>query len=389
MSDLIIVCPQERDVREIEAASLDRRHRIHFVGEDPDKGTRLDPGVVLEECDRLPADGVIGTKDRSALLAALIAARLGLPGPSPEAVLSCQVKLIAREKERDVVPEATPRFAAVVPGEGAPLQPPFFLKPVVGRLSHDARRVDHESELPDVVEGVQGYADDYGALATLAGLDPGLTRGFLAEELLEGREVTYEGYVWRGAVTTVGVTDSIKYEGTGSFERFEYPSSLSAQCQEGLARIAARIMPALGFDGGFFNIEFFVPDTGPAKIIEVNARIASQFAPLVAAVHGRSTYDLLFELAGGQDPGWTPGPPQGVAVSYCLRTFSDSLVLSVPAEVDGLEVLVEPGRRLSEQGVNDVASYRLAILSEWGETRVRAVERARARARSLPFVLDP
>jgi hypothetical protein len=37
--------------------------------------------------------------------------------------------------------------------------------------------------------------------------------------------------------------------------------------------------------------------------------------------------------------------------------------------------------------VNDTASYRLAILYEWGETRERAVGRARARAAELGFEL--
>ena len=59
--------------------------------------------------------------------------------------------------------------------------------------------------------------------------------------------------------------------------------------------VAARVVPALGFDGGFFNVEFFVHDAGPARIIEVNARISSQFWPLVQAVDGRSTYEALFD----------------------------------------------------------------------------------------------
>ena len=51
-------------------------------------------------------------------------------------------------------------------------------------------------------------------------------------------------------------------------------------------------------------MELFVPDGGPAKVIEVNGRLASQFAPLVQALHGRSTYDALFALACGDDPDW-------------------------------------------------------------------------------------
>ena len=86
------------------------------------------------------------------------------------------------------------------------------------------------------------------------------------------------------------------------------------------------MLAALGFDGGFFNVEFFIPDDGPARaIIEVNARISSQFWPLVQAVDGQSTYEALFRLACGDDPAWETGPA-GVAISYCLRVFEDAHV---------------------------------------------------------------
>ena len=148
--------------------------------------------------------------------------------------------------------------------------------------------------------------------------------GFLAEELLAGIEVTLEGYAFEGRVTIVGITDSVKYPGTLSFERFEYPTALPEERRVELADVAARVIPALGFDDGFFNVEFIVPETGPAQIVEVNARIASQFAPLLLGLHGRSSYDALFQLALGEDPDWKAGEPDGVAVSYALRTFEDA-----------------------------------------------------------------
>jgi hypothetical protein len=149
------------------------------------------------------------------------------------------------------------------------------------------------------------------------------------------------------------------------------------------------VLPALGFDGGFFNVEFFVPSEGSARIVEVNARLASQFAPLVLGLHGRSTYEALFELALGEDPAWETGDPGGVAVSYALRAFEDAYVEAVPEPEDDLELLVRPGLRLSEQGVNDAQSYRLAIFTAFGETREEAVAASRERARSLSFRLSP
>jgi biotin carboxylase len=357
---ILVTCPQERDRREIAAAGLAAR----FAGPDLDAVASFDAEALVAELAGLPAEGVVGTKDRSALVAALVAERLGLPGPSPQALVRCQHKPTARAIAREVAPEATPRFGDVEPA---------FVKPAVGRLSQ---------AYDDAY--VQGWLD----LARLAGFQGEV--GLLAEEVLTGAEVTLEGYVHRGRVTTIGVTDSLMYPGTNSFERFEYPSRLSDERWDELHDVAARLLPALGFDGGFFNVEFFVPETGPAKVTEVNGRIASQFAPLYRAVHGRSSYEALFELARGRDPAWDGRRPDGVAVSYVLRAFEDALVEAVPEPEDGLEVLVRPGLRLSKQpGANDPASYRLAILVGTGETREEAVTRCREQARALPFALRP
>ena len=385
MQNVLLVCPQERDFALVRAAGLERHYRIRPVGRDLDDG-EVDPATVLEEALTGPADGAVGTKDRSALLAAVVAERRGLPGPAAHALFSCQHKPTSRELQRRVVPEATPGFEQV--NGVQTLELPFFVKPVVGRLSQLARRIDDLAEL-DELPAHDGYLDDYARLAELAGLPREELHGYLAEELVEGDEVTLEGYVHAGRVVVVGVTDSVKYPGTNSFERFEYPSRFPAERLDELAAVARRLLPALGFDGGFFNVEFFVPERGRATIIEVNGRIASQFAPLVQALHGRSTYDLLFALACGEDPGWQEQEPDGVAVSYVVRVFDDAYVAAAPDPEDAVEILVRPGRRLSEQGTNDVSSFRLAIVYGAGETRAEALERARARASKLTFRLEP
>jgi hypothetical protein len=385
MKDVLVVCPQQRDIDAVRAAGLEDRYRISYANSDLDFLEEFDPVAFLREWERAPADGIIGTKDRSALLAALMTQRRGLPGPTPAALLACQHKPTAREIQKRVAPAATPEFALL--GEEMPFPFPFFVKPVIGRLSQSAIRVDSESDLAPLREN-ERYTHRYAEIAALAGGDPRSVHGFLAEELLRGDEVTLEGYVHGGRITTVGVTDSVKYAGTESFERFEYPSKLSADRQAEMSEIAERVVPAFGFDNGFFNIEFFVPDSGPPGIIEVNGRIASQFAPLVQELHGRSTYDALFQLACGEDPRWRTGLPDGVGISYCIRVFEDAFVEAVPEPEDGLEILVSPGLRLSEQGTNDAQSYRLAIFSEFGETRAEAVARCHARASRLNFRLQ-
>jgi biotin carboxylase len=378
VGEILVVCPQERD----RHAARSTNFRVRFAGPDLD-AARVDARALLEELAELPADGVVGTKDRSALLAAQLAERRGLPGPSPAAIVSCQHKPSSRAIQQRLAPQATPRFAlADVP---PPFPPPWWAKPVVGRLSQGARRVDGDADLARLVED-QSYRAEY---ADLAGLPEDAVRGFLVEELVTGDEVTLEGFVHESEVTVIGVTDSVKYPGTNSFERFEYPSALPRARLDELAELAALLVPAHALDSCFFNIEFFVPADGAAQIVELNPRIASQFSALVEAVHGRPTYDALFALACGMDPAWDDSAPSGVAISYVVRVFEDALVERVPEPEDGLELLVRPGSRLSEQGTNDTASFRLAIFTEWGETREAAVRRCRERARSLRFELAP
>ena len=382
--DILVLCPQQRDREAVSAAGLHDRYRIHYVGEDLDRLPAFDAAAFLAECEGVPADAVVATKDQSALLAALLAERRSLPGPAATALLACQHKPTSRRIQRDVAPRSTPRFALL---EGSlPFPPPFFVKPVVGRLSEHVARIDGPEDL-EALSGPDGYVERYTAIAALAGAPSERAYGFLAEELLSGLEVTLEGFVHRGRVTTIGVTDSVMYTGTISFERFEYPTRLGDSRRAELAELADLLVRAHGLDNAFFNIEFFVPEKGPPEIIELNGRLASQFAPLVQRVHGRSTYDALFQVACGDDPGWRPGAPDGVGVSYVVRVFDDAFVEAAPEPQPDLEVLVRPGARLSEQGTNDAQSYRLAILYGFGETREEAVERCRERARGLSFRL--
>ena len=384
--DVLVLCPQPRDRRAVEAAGLGERHSVRFLGEDLDSTDDIDIAALADAAAAVPADGIVGTKEQSALLAATVAHRRGLPGPPPSALVACQHKPTSRKIQRAVAPGATPRFA---PLDGQlPFAPPFFAKPVVGRLSQGVRRIDSEADL-DALEEVEPYVVRQEQLAALADVGERPWRGFLAEELLSGLEVTVEGFVHAGRVTTIGVTDSIVYPATISFERFEYPTRLGGEQREELSALAALLARAHGLDDTFFNVEFFVGDDGRIAIVEVNCRLASQFAPLVHRLHGRSTYDALFDIACGVDPRWQAREPDGHGVSYVLRVFEDALVEAVPDPEPDVEVLVKPGLRLSEQGTNDAASYRLAILCGFGETREEALARARERAATLSFRLVP
>ena len=112
MNDILVLSPQERDRKAIRAAGLEDRYRVRFAGSDIDGLEAFDPAAFLGEAEQVPADGVLATKDASALLASVLAGRRGLPGPSADAVLRIQHKPSARAVQQEVAPEATPRSFA-------------------------------------------------------------------------------------------------------------------------------------------------------------------------------------------------------------------------------------------------------------------------------------
>ena len=154
-------------------------------------------------------------------------------------------------------------------------------------------------------------------------------------------------------------------------------------------------MPALGFDDSLFNIEFFVHADGPAKIVEVNGRMASQFAPLIRAVHGMSSYRIQLELVDRREAP-SPETPDGhgrlelrLAAVHGRR---HRRVGPGPAPSSGT-VPREPGRaarpagqRLSDND-DDSASHRLAVVAMSGPDRATLLHDWEDAQRLLSFEL--
>jgi len=277
------------------------------------------------------------------LMAAVIAQRLGLPGPDPKAVLTAQHKYYARSALDAVMPESNPAFAVLPEAfrdAELPFAFPFFVKPVKATFSVLARRVDTFAELKRhfgfrlferyIVRRLLRPFNDLLADHLGPVLD---AHHLLAEGLVEGMQVNVDGYAERGRVRILGIVDELMYPGTHAFNRFEYPSSLPPQVQTRLADAARKAIHAVGFDHGLFNVELaYDPRSDAVRVIEVNPRIASQFVTLYQWVDGIKLYELMLDLALGETPRAHRYPRlHHCAASFVFRKFDGRPVRPAPS----------------------------------------------------------
>jgi hypothetical protein len=250
------------------------------------------------------------------------------------------------------------------------------------------------------------YLDFYVALfeALRADVAPDLpsARAFLAEGCLQGTLVTVEGYSTADEVRFLGIVDSEMDPVTGSFQRFHYPSALPESVQARMREIARRVVRALGLFRTTWNLEMFHdPHTDRVSIVEVNPRLAGQFADLYEKVDGVNGYEVAAALALGETP---PGKNRRgrfpAAASTPLRCFTPSRVLrtpdpaavaSVEREHPGTLVWVEcaPGQDLCDFDIGeDGQSCRYAVVNQGGGSRAEITARFESIRRHLGFAFE-
>lgn len=401
MKRVLLLCPTGREYRHLPAVAARLNCRVIFqefaadyfdrqlsAADDEPDSAELDTLSLIEEIvsryTRERIEGVTSAVGYPGMpVASVIAARLGLPGTTVESVLLCEHKYYSRAAQRKLTPSATPSFQIVPPvGPGEPdaldIPFPLFLKPVKSCFSINAQRVSSMPELrraarkslmpawflrpfDDLLKAYTNYEYDASHL--------------LAESLLEGTQVSLEGYVFRGRAHTLGIIDSVMFPGTISFERFVYPSRLPAEVQARMSRIAETFISGIGYDNALFNMELmYNAATGEIHIIEVNPKIASQFPDLFEKVDGTSSYAPLLQVALGEEPAFARGRGEfKLAASCVLRTFKDRRVLRVPSEAQlaeltrkfpdaRIEISVAEGELLSDI-MQDGKSFRYGLIN--------------------------
>lgn len=322
--------------------------------------------------------GVLAWSDRDVRTASRIAARLGLPAPTPAAAHRAKDKAAMRAAVAASAPDLVPRFARVrgpddLPAALAAVGLPGVLKPAASSGSRGIFLVADATALATARERLAGF----GAL--------------VYEEFMPGTEHSVEGFVHRGEVHIAGVTDKLTLDPFRIELAHVHPSGLLASVLARVHTVARRVIDALGLDDCAFHLECMVGPDGRVRLVEIGARGGGDFiaSHLVALATGRSFAENAIRVATGRAPLPADGPPMGACVRKLVTDRTGVVAayagLDVAAQVGGVRHLVveRPVGALVEQPPQDYKSCVLGAVIAAGTTAGEARARAETAAAAV------
>ncbi len=425
MKKVLLLSPTSRERKNLPSVAeqlgceviyddFDEDYFDNFLGENPDfKVAPLNIVELIESTvnkykysNLAGVTSAVGYPGMSA--SSIIAKKLDLPGPSPEAIILCEHKYYSRLYQKQFVPEATPDFHLIDPRDSATLNGiidfPSFLKPVKSCMSKNANIVFDEKQLRELVKTSllpDQFIDPFNDMLRSYTHFQQHATCLLQEALLQGVQVSLEGYVFDKQVHVMGVVDAVMFPGTLSFKRWQYPSRLNQDVLKRMRDIAIRFFNGIGYDNALFNMELYYDiETDSIGIIEINPKIASQFPKLFEKVDGFSTYKTLLEVALGQEPNTLQRKGKyAVSASCVLRIFEDQKVHAVPDEKQinsvaekfpdtQVQIYARPGKKLSDE-VQDASSFRYGLIDLGAQSESELEEKFEACKQMLKFHFEP
>jgi biotin carboxylase len=254
--------------------------------------------TAVEYARRQPIDAVVGVDDDTAVLAALIAERMGLPHNSVDSVAAAKNKRVMRERlSRQGLP--VPRHR-VFPIDGnaeecaKEVHYPCVVKPLILSASCGVIRANDEEEFVAAFIRVGQLLINLG----LRAFDE-QARWILVENFVPGWEVALEGMLTGGVLQPLALFDKPDPLDGPFFEETIYvtPSRLPSEVQQEIITCAGRAAMALGLQDGPVHGEFRVNEEG-VWVIEVAARsIGGHCSRVLNFAAGLSLEELIIRHA--------------------------------------------------------------------------------------------
>jgi ATP-grasp domain/L-amino acid ligase C-terminal domain 2 len=256
-------------------------------------------------------DGIVAVGDRPAYIAALAAQLLAIPYNSPDAVLACRNKFLARERFR-AAGLLVPEFHRIALADGPhpdaeSAKYPCVLKPLGLSASRGVIRANNPDEFAAAFRRIQALLAD----PEIARLHDQQDQFLQVESFIDGHEFAIEGILIHERLQVLALFDKPDPLDGPFFEETIYltPSREGAETQREIIRTTESAIKALGLTHGPIHAEMRLNPLG-VWMLEVAARpIGGLCARVLPGVE-----DLILRHAAGEDVAGIamPTPAAGV-----------------------------------------------------------------------------
>lgn len=337
-------------------------------------------------------DAIVGYWDFPVcMLVPILSANYGLPSKDLASVVKCEHKYWSRLIQQTVI-DAVPAFGLLEISDVAPRLPehmsyPVWVKPIESFSSEGASYVEDDPALLQALAQARERGPRLGtafdAVLDLVELPEHIVdipgSAYMVEEAVTGKQCTVEGYSCGDHIQIIGTVDSLHYENSYSFLRYQYPSLLPQHVLDTMADLTRRVIDAMGLKQSTFNVEYFWDETTDRiTLLEINSRHSQSHTKLFQWVDGMPNHLAMVDLALGREPQMPHRQGEyAMAAKWMLRRSRDGIVHRVPTaeEIQTIEhscpnvtidVVAQEGSQLSAADGQDSYSYVLAEICTAG-----------------------
>jgi len=295
-------------------------------------------------------DAVVAADTPMLVLAATVAAAMGLPHNPVDAVRAALDKAAQRQRWAAAgVPQ--PSFRLVPAGEGVrqaaeAIGFPCVVKAVSLSASQGVLRADDPTAAVEAARRIRQILDD----AERPADEP-----LLIEEYLPGPELSIDGVLTAGDLTVTAVFDKPGMPDGPTFEEtlLVSPSRLAERTLAAAVRTAADAARSLGLSTGPVHAELRICDRGPAMLELAPRSIGGLCSRALRFAGGASLEEIVLANALGRPipGGGGPAAPCGI---YMLPVPRPGILRAVEGKADalavsgvtGLTITIPPGQRV-------------------------------------------
>ena len=295
-------------------------------------------------------DAVVAADTPMLVLAATVAAAMGLPHNPVDAVRAALDKAAQRQRWAAAgVPQ--PSFRLVPAGDcvrqaAEAIGFPCVVKAVSLSASQGVLRADDPTAAVEAARLIRQILDD----AERPADEP-----LLIEEYLPGPELSIDGVLTAGDLTVTAVFDKPGMPDGPTFEEtlLVSPSRLAERTLAAAVRTAADAARSLGLSTGPVHAELRICDRGPAMLELAPRSIGGLCSRALRFAGGASLEEIVLANALGRPipGGGGPAPPCGI---YMLPVPRPGILRAVEGKADalavsgvtGLTITIPPGQRV-------------------------------------------